>query len=193
MQCTNGNNNKTLSHRETNRPSADERYDVRSLAGVHWMKRHRLFHHSVESLYDFLLTFRRNYGSIIETQRIICHKSKIFPTPRVFGAPVGDNHNQVYLFKQHFTTHNETSPRASTSTRWHFAFALCCHSNATRAPIANSPNSTQLGGIPYHSSKLHPGLCGCGETATQTHRRGWPLYISRLLRLTRNVITVKQE
>jgi len=35
----------------------------------------------------------------------------------------------------------------------------CCHSNATHAPIANPPNSAQLGGIPYHSPKLHPGPC----------------------------------
>jgi len=41
----------------------------------------------------------------------------------------------------------------------HFALALCCHSIATRAPIANLPNSAQLRGIPYHSPKLHPGLC----------------------------------
>jgi len=39
------------------------------------------------------------------------------------------------------------------------AFPLCCHSNATRAPIANLPNSAQLGGSPYHSPKLHPGPC----------------------------------
>jgi len=38
-------------------------------------------------------------------------------------------------------------------------FALCCHSNATCAPIANPPNSAQLGGIPYHYPKLHPGPC----------------------------------
>ena len=30
--------------------------------------------------------------------------------------------------------------------------ALCCHSNETRAPIANPPNGAQLEGIPYHSS-----------------------------------------
>jgi len=35
----------------------------------------------------------------------------------------------------------------------------CHHSNATHAPIANPPNSAQLGGIPYHSPKLHPGPC----------------------------------
>jgi len=48
---------------------------------------------------------------------------------------------------------------SSLNTRWHFAFALCCHSNETRSPIANSPNSAQLGGTPYHSPKLDPGPC----------------------------------
>jgi len=36
--------------------------------------------------------------------------------------------------------------------------ALCCHSNETRALIANPPNTAQLEGTPYHSPKLHPGL-----------------------------------
>jgi len=31
----------------------------------------------------------------------------------------------------------------------------------TRAPIANPPNSAQLGGIPYHSPTLHQVLCIC--------------------------------
>jgi len=48
----------------------------------------------------------------------------------------------------------------------------CCHSNATGAPIANPPNSAQLGGIPYHSSKLHPVPCNSvgmrPRTDTQT-------------------------
>jgi len=35
--------------------------------------------------------------------------------------------------------------------------ALCCHSNETRAPIANLPNNAQPQGTPYHSPKLHPG------------------------------------
>ena len=34
---------------------------------------------------------------------------------------------------------------------------LCCHSNETRAPIANPPTNAQLGGIPYHAPDLHPG------------------------------------
>ena len=38
-------------------------------------------------------------------------------------------------------------------------FALCCHSNATSSPIANPPNSAQLGGSLYHAPKLHPGPC----------------------------------
>ena len=48
-----------------------------------------------------------------------------------------------------------TRHTASTSTRWRFAFGamLSC------APIANPPNSAQLGSTSYHSFKLHPGLC----------------------------------
>jgi len=50
-----------------------------------------------------------------------------------------------------------TRHTASTSTGWHSAFALCCNSNETRATIGNPPDSAQLEGTPYHSSKLHPG------------------------------------
>jgi len=42
----------------------------------------------------------------------------------------------------------KTRHKARTSTLWYFAFALCCHSNETRAPISNPPNSVQLGGTP---------------------------------------------
>ena len=71
------------------------------------------------------------------------------------------------------TSHKITRHRASTSTRWHFAFGLCCHSNETRAPIANPPNSAQLEGTPYHSLKLYRiraevWACGEGQTDTQT-------------------------
>ena len=51
----------------------------------------------------------------------------------------------------------------------------CCHSNVTRAPIANPPNSAQLGGIPYHSPKLHPAPCNNvgmrPRTDRHTHRQ----------------------
>jgi len=65
----------------------------------------------------------------------------------------------------------------------------------TRVPIANPPNSAQLGGSPYHSPKLHPGPCNSvgirpqtvRQTDRQTHRRAWPQYILRHLRLTQNV------
>jgi len=53
--------------------------------------------------------------------------------------------------------HAHTPPSVRTMSSYHgmdaslyLGFALCCHSNATRAPIANPPNSAQLGGIPYH-------------------------------------------
>ena len=53
---------------------------------------------------------------------------------------------------------------------------LCCHSNATRAPIANLPNSAQLGGIPCHSPSYIrvPAIvwaCGRGQTDRQTQTR----------------------
>ena len=69
--------------------------------------------------------------------------------------------------------------RTMPSYRWMDAslelrFALCCHSNATRAPIANPPNSAQLGGSLYHAPKLHPGPCSSvsvwPRTETHTHR-----------------------
>jgi len=50
---------------------------------------------------------------------------------------------------------------------------VCCHSNETRAPIANPPNSAQLEGTPYHLLKLHPHPCSSvgmrRGTDRQTH------------------------
>jgi len=78
--------------------------------------------------------------------------------------------------------------------------ALCCHSNETRAPIANPPNTAQLEGTPTIPASYIPVRavvweCDQGQTDTQRdtetdiRRPPWPLYISRRLRLTRNVIT----
>jgi len=50
-------------------------------------------------------------------------------------------------------------------------FALCCHSNATGAPIANPPNSAQLGGSLYHAPKLHPGPCSSVGVQPRTDRQ----------------------
>jgi len=72
--------------------------------------------------------------------------------------------------------------------------ALYCYSNETCAPTANPPNNAQLGGTPYHSPCYiwaHAVVWACGEG--QTHRRPWALYISRRLRLTRNVIRTTQQ
>ena len=49
-------------------------------------------------------------------------------------------------------------------------FALCCHSHATRAPIANPPNNAQLGDSLYHA-KLHPGPCSSVGVRPRTHRQ----------------------
>jgi len=50
-------------------------------------------------------------------------------------------------------------------------FALCCHSNATHAPIANPPNSAQLGGIPTTPQVTSGSVQYCGmrpQTDRQT-------------------------
>jgi len=44
-------------------------------------------------------------------------------------------------------------------------------SNETRPPIANPPNSAQLWGSPYHSPKLHPGLCSSVGVLPRTVRQ----------------------
>jgi len=54
--------------------------------------------------------------------------------------------------------------------------ALCCHSNETRSPIANPPNSAQLDGTLYHS-QVTSGYAACSSVGTrrgtdrQTHRQ----------------------
>jgi len=63
---------------------------------------------------------------------------------------------------------------------WRITAGLCisivlptCHSNASRAPIANPPNSAQLGDIPYHAPsnirvRAIVWACGRGQTQRQT-------------------------
>jgi len=62
----------------------------------------------------------------------------------------------------------------TNKTRHYFVFALCCQSNANRAPLANLPNTAQLGGIPYHSPsyiqvRAITWACGRGQTDTHTN------------------------
>ena len=65
--------------------------------------------------------------------------------------------------------------------------ALCCHSNETRAPIANPPNS-ELEGTPYHSPKLHPEPCSSAVRDRYTQTAVTTTHFATL-RLTRNVTT----
>jgi len=71
-------------------------------------------------------------------------------------------------------------------------------SNETRAVIANPPNSAPLGGAvstttsSYIRVRAVVWACSRGQTHRQTHRRGWPQYISRRLRLMRNVDGLSQ-
>jgi len=63
-----------------------------------------------------------------------------------------------------------------------YAFAVCCHSKETHAPIANPPHSAQQEGTPYHSPKLHPGpWSSVGmQRGTDRHTDGRGQYAFRL-------------
>jgi len=63
-----------------------------------------------------------------------------------------------------------SSYRGMDASLW-LVFALCCHSNATRAPIANLPNCAQLGGSLYQAPKLHPGPCSSVGVRLRTDRQ----------------------
>jgi len=70
-------------------------------------------------------------------------------------------------------TITQTRHRVCTSTRWHFAFTLWCHSNETRAPIANPPNTAQLRGtptIPPSYIRVHAAVWAWGDGQTGRHR-----------------------
>jgi len=56
---------------------------------------------------------------------------------------------------------------------------LRCHSNETRAQIANPPNSAQLEGTRYHSPNLYPVravMWECGEGQIDRHTDGRDQY-----------------
>jgi len=86
-------------------------------------------------------------------------------------------------------------------------FALCCHSNATGAPIANPPNSAQIGDSLYHAAKLHLGPCSSvgvrprtdthanRQTDRQTHTdaRDHNTFCVVYIRLTQNVKTRRRQ
>jgi len=67
--------------------------------------------------------------------------------------------------------------RVQACTRWHFAFALCCHRNATRAMCTDckSAHYCTTGGHLLPLPKLHPGLCSSvgmrPRTDTHTYRQ----------------------
>jgi len=64
------------------------------------------------------------------------------------------------------------------------------HSNETRAPIANPPNSAQLQGtptIPPSYIQVHAVVYECGEGQTGTQTRVTNIHFASAIRLTRNV------
>jgi len=60
---------------------------------------------------------------------------------------------------------------------------VCCHSNKTRAPLANLQNSAQLEGTPYLSPsyiRVRAVVWECGEEQRDRHTDGHGQYTFRL-------------
>jgi len=85
----------------------------------------------------------------------------------------GQTDTQTRMTTIHFvpsTTHAKCNQQHAHTPR-KLRFALCCHSNATRAAIVNPPNSAQLGGSLHHAPKLHPGPCSSVGVRPRTDRQ----------------------
>jgi len=89
-------------------------------------------------------------------------------------TPVPGNCRHVPYTCTNISTNTKLKNRANTSTRWHFAFMLCCHSNEIHAPVAlihpivhNQGTSPT---IPPSYIRVHTVVwaCGHGQTDTQT-------------------------
>jgi len=80
--------------------------------------------------------------------------------------------------------------RASTSTRWHFAFGTVFIAMKPVHQLQTAQKCTARGPPTILPSYIR--VCAvvweCSEGQTHRHRRPWPIYISRRLRLKRNVI-----
>ena len=94
-------------------------------------------------------------------------------------SPIGNSLTKLNTGAQLQTFHYPTASKSflysnafmAKSGAQTLTFALCCHSNATHAPIANPLNSAQLGGIPYHFPMLHPGPCNSVGMRPRTDRQ----------------------
>jgi len=64
--------------------------------------------------------------------------------------------------------------RHTASTRM-YSLTFCVHvmfpQQSNPCPDCKSAHSAQLGGIPYHSSKLHPGLCNSVGMQPRTNKQ----------------------
>jgi len=63
---------------------------------------------------------------------------------RTDGIAVASTSLAMRALRRAVTKTRHTASTSMHSLTFHFAFALCCHSNATPALIANPPNSAQL-------------------------------------------------
>jgi len=87
----------------------------------------------------------------------------------VTGQPATHTCDRQHAILRTPVTYLPVTNQQRALTPRNLGFALCCHSNATHAPIANLPNSAQLGGSLYHAPsyirvRAVVWAYGCGQT-----------------------------
>ena len=112
-------------------------------------------HSALPASHTFIHKWNQAYGEYKRVQAILANilRSRyVARTPPLEARSPGRRSNVENAPRHPLVTNQQCA-----HTPRKLGFALCCHSNATRAPIANPPNSAQLGVSLYHAPKLHPG------------------------------------
>jgi len=102
---------------------------------------------------------------VLERKDAISHIKK---TKLYFGSKFFEDKTLILIIALDYSSSKRGIQRVQALTDISRS-ALCCHSNITRAPIANPPNSAQLDNT-YHSPMLHPD--NPGQCSSVGMRRG---------------------
>jgi len=112
-------------------------------------------HRASTSMYSLTFCVRVMLPECQQRQPTVQAAAVMFRTPPVIRQSPGSSactpFPQAFALRRHIAGWTQACNQGSRY--------IGCHSNATRAPIANPPNSAQLGCSLYHASKLHLGPC----------------------------------
>ena len=133
-------------------------------------------HRAITSMYSLTFSVRVMSPECHHWKPAVQAAAVMLRTPPTDGQSSASQPRALAIYGAQFWErphHPPVTNQQRVHTLCKLNFALCCHSNATRAPIANPPNSAQLEGSLYHAPKLHAGPCSSvgvwPQTDTHTH------------------------